>query len=100
MPPPQAPSSDLPGTPSEPVHHRLDVRGLLCPVPVLRTASRVRALGPGALLEVVGDDPLMRLDLAAWCNREGHEVVTMEAEGEGGRVRCVLRVGAGAAVGK
>ena len=79
---------------------RLDVRGTLCPVPVLRTARRVRGLAPGALLEVLGDDPLMRLDLAAWCAREGHEVVTMEAGGQGGRVRCVLRVGAGVAGGK
>ena len=38
--------------------HRLDVTGLLCPLPVLRTASRVRRLPAGALLEVVGDDPL------------------------------------------
>jgi tRNA 2-thiouridine synthesizing protein A len=71
---------------------RLDVRGLLCPVPVLRTAARVRHLPAGALLEVVGDDPLMRLDLAAWCAREGHAVLAMEQE-EGGVVRCLLRVG-------
>ncbi len=70
---------------------RLDVTGTLCPVPVLRTARRVRRLPPGALLEVVGDDPLMRLDIAAWCAKEGHEVVAMEEVG--GRVRCVLRVG-------
>jgi len=70
---------------------RLDVTGTLCPVPVLRTARRVRRLPPGALLEVVGDDPLMRLDLAAWCAKEGHEVVAMEEMA--GRVRCVLRVG-------
>ena len=76
---------------------RLDVTGTLCPVPVLRTARRVRRLAPGALLEVVGDDPLMRLDLAAWCAREGHEVVEMAVEG--GVVRCLLRVGTGPAAG-
>jgi tRNA 2-thiouridine synthesizing protein A len=73
---------------------RLDVTGTLCPVPVLRTARRVRRLSPGALLEVVGDDPLMRLDLAAWCAKEGHEVVAMEEAG--GAIRCVLRVGGSA----
>ena len=77
--------------PASPAPERLDVTGTLCPVPVLRTARRVRRLRPGALLEVVGDDPLMRLDLAAWCAKEGHEVVAMEEAG--GRVRCVLRVG-------
>jgi tRNA 2-thiouridine synthesizing protein A len=71
---------------------RLDVTGTLCPVPVLRTARAVARLPAGALLEVIGSDPLMRLDLAAWCAREGHEVVTMEASGA--RVRCLLRVAA------
>ena len=80
-------------SPEPPALERLDVTGTLCPVPVLRTARRVRRLQRGALLEVLGDDPLMRLDLAAWCAKEGHEVVTMEEVG--GRVRCVLRVGDG-----
>lgn len=82
-----------PESPASPTPERLDVTGTLCPVPVLRTARRVRRLKPGALLEVIGDDPLMRLDLAAWCAKEGHEVVTMEEAA--GRVRCVLRVGGG-----
>jgi tRNA 2-thiouridine synthesizing protein A len=72
---------------------QLDVTGTLCPVPVLRAARRVRRLPAGALLEVVGDDPLMRLDLAAWCAREGHEVLSMVEEGP--RIHCLLRVGAG-----
>ena len=77
---------------SDPV---LDVRGLLCPVPVLRTAARVATLAPGAILRVVGDDPLLRVDLAAWCAREGHELLAADAEG--GEVRCRLRVGGPAA---
>jgi len=70
---------------------RLDVRGLLCPLPVLRAAARVAALGRGAVLEVLADDPLFRLDVEAWCAREGHELVAVE-ESPGG-VRCLLRVG-------
>jgi tRNA 2-thiouridine synthesizing protein A len=70
---------------------RLDVTGTLCPIPVQRTANRVRRLAAGTLLEVIGDDPLMRLDLAAWCAKERHELLVMEAEA-GGRIRCLLRV--------
>jgi TusA-related sulfurtransferase len=81
----------MPVAPGADVPQRLDVTGTLCPVPVLRTERRVRRLAPGALLEVVGDDPLMRLDLAAWCAREGHQVLAMEERD--GRVRCLLRVG-------
>jgi tRNA 2-thiouridine synthesizing protein A len=71
---------------------RLDVLGLLCPVPVLRSARVAPRKAPGALLEVIGDDPLMRLDMAAWCAREGHELLALESEG--GRIRCLLRIGA------
>ena len=31
----------------------LDARGLLCPLPVIRTQDRIRHLAPGALLEVI-----------------------------------------------
>ena len=72
---------------------RLDVTGTLGPVPVLRSERAVRRMAPGELLEVIGDDPLMRLDMAAWCAREGHELLELAADG--GRVRCLLRVGPG-----
>lgn len=80
----------MPDTP-----RRLDVTGTLCPVPVLRSARAARRMAAGELLEVVGDDPLMRLDMAAWCAREGHELLELTADGE--RVRCLLRVGSGPA---
>ena len=70
---------------------RLDVRGLLCPLPVLRAARRIAALAAGELLEVVGDDPLMRLDIAAWCAREGHELLSLEERGS--ELRCLVRKG-------
>ena len=73
------------------MRERLDVRGLLCPLPVLRTAARVAVLGPGGLLEVLADDPLFRLDVEAWCAREGHELVGLEESD--GQVRCLLRIG-------
>lgn len=72
---------------------RLDVTGTLCPVPVLRSERAVRRMAPGELLEVIGDDPLMRIDMTAWCAREGHEL--LELATEEGRVRCLLRVGPG-----
>jgi tRNA 2-thiouridine synthesizing protein A len=72
---------------------RLDVLGLLCPVPVLRSERVARRMAPGELLEVIGDDPLMRLDITAWCAREGHELLALESEG--GRIRCLLRIGPG-----
>ena len=50
----------------------LDARGLRCPLPVLRTRERLKALALGARLDVLADDPLARLDMQAFCAREGH----------------------------
>ncbi len=41
----------------------LDLRGLKCPLPVLRTRKALRALGPGAVLVVRCTDPLAAIDI-------------------------------------
>ena len=53
----------------------LDARGLRCPVPVLRARERLSGLPSGATLELIGDDPLLTLDVPAFCAQEGHELV-------------------------
>lgn len=55
--------------------HRLDTRGLLCPMPVIRTQQRVAALAPGEILEVLATDPGVLHDIPAWCRVHGHEVL-------------------------
>ena len=55
--------------------HHLDVRNLLCPMPVIRTQNRVADLAPGDELEVLCTDPGALTDIPAWCRIEGHTVV-------------------------
>jgi tRNA 2-thiouridine synthesizing protein A len=43
----------------------LDVRGLRCPLPLLRARALVGELGPGDALEVLATDPEAPIDLAA-----------------------------------
>lgn len=59
----------------------LDARGLLCPLPVIRTQDRIRQLPAGSLLEVLASDAGALHDIPAWCRIHGHtleEVVTVE----------------------
>jgi tRNA 2-thiouridine synthesizing protein A len=70
---------------------RLDTSGMLCPVPLLLTARRVRGMQTGARLEVVGDDPAMAQDLRDWCQEAGHRLVELD-EGVEGRVRALIEV--------
>lgn len=70
----------------------LDARGLRCPVPVSLTRRRLEILPAGAALEVWGDDPLFRIDMQAFCAREGHDYLG-EREAEGGGWRLLVRKG-------
>jgi len=55
--------------------HQLDARGLLCPMPVIRTQQRVATLAPGDELEILATDPGVLHDIPAWCRVHGHELL-------------------------
>ncbi len=59
----------------------LDCVGLYCPIPIVKTAERIKQLKQGEVLEVVADDKGIKLDMPAWCQSTGHEFVGMEEEG-------------------
>jgi len=56
-----------------PADDSLDTTGLYCPIPVVKTAERVKALTVGQVLEVISDDGGIEADLPAWCAGYGHE---------------------------
>jgi len=59
---------------------RLDARGLLCPLPVLKARKRLAGLAPGAVLRVEADDPAARVDIPHFCAEQGHALLaTAEA---------------------
>ena len=68
----------------------LDARNLLCPMPVIRTQDRVKALNTGDILEVQCTDPGALNDIPAWCRVHGHEVMATNEDDEG--VVVILRV--------
>ena len=53
----------------------LDLRGLNCPLPILRARKALRGLPAGAALEVFADDPLSPVDFAAYCEASGDRLV-------------------------
>jgi TusA-related sulfurtransferase len=59
----------------------LDCLGLYCPLPIVKTAEKIKQLKPGETLEVVSDDKGIKLDMPAWCRATGHEFLGMEEEG-------------------
>lgn len=69
----------------------LDVRRLLCPMPVIRTQDRVQSLKPGDMLKVICTDPGALHDIPAWCRMNGHRV--LESETQGREIVICLEVG-------
>lgn len=59
----------------------LDARGLLCPLPVIRTQDRARNLQIGDRLEVTGTDPGILHDIPAWARVHGHRVLEQHKAG-------------------
>jgi tRNA 2-thiouridine synthesizing protein A len=69
---------------------QLDARGLLCPIPVIRTQDAVRTLAAGDVLEVIATDPGVLHDIPTWCRVHGHELLATSEENNEIRIR--LRV--------
>ena len=68
----------------------LDLKGLSCPLPVLRANKAVKRMNPGDLLEVFVTDADAPKDFEAYCEAAGHELV--ECREEGGFTALVLRL--------
>jgi tRNA 2-thiouridine synthesizing protein A len=70
----------------------LDARGLPCPQPVLRLRAALRDLPQGAQVRLLTSDALADVDVAAFCLRAGHELVS--AQGAAEDRRFLIRKGA------
>lgn len=66
---------------SQAIAKTLDLKGLSCPLPIVKTAQAVKELAPGDLIEALATDPGSVADFAAWCKTTGHELVEQTTEG-------------------
>lgn len=73
------------------VAQRLDLSGLLCPLPVYKTSVALKSLDTGDVIEVITTDPGSLEDFPALARQTGHELVS--AEDRGSTQRFLLRKG-------
>jgi tRNA 2-thiouridine synthesizing protein A len=66
-----------------------DLKGLNCPLPVLKARKRLSGMRPGAELWLETTDPLAALDIPAFCNETGH--LLMETQSSDGGHRFLVR---------
>jgi tRNA 2-thiouridine synthesizing protein A len=55
-----------------------DLRGLKCPLPVLKTRRRMAEMKPGDELIVETTDPLAGIDIPHFCREDGHLLLAQE----------------------
>lgn len=56
-----------------------DLKGLNCPLPVLKARKRLMDMQPGGLLWLETTDPLAVIDIPAFCSQSGHRLVETAA---------------------
>ena len=60
----------------------LDCYGLLCPMPIIQAAKKVKAMKSGEVLEILSTDAGIREDMPAWCRTTGQEFLGLKEDGE------------------
>lgn len=60
----------------------LDLKGLLCPMPVVKLQVAVKKLAPGAVIEGVATDPGVMADIPAWARSTGNELLSITQVGK------------------
>jgi tRNA 2-thiouridine synthesizing protein A len=55
-----------------------DLRGLNCPMPVLKTRKRLSQMQPGEVLTVETTDTLAVIDIPHFCQQYGHRLISAE----------------------
>ncbi len=60
----------------------LDCFGLMCPMPIIKTAQAFKKMKIGQVLEIVATDKGIKQDMPAWCKATGNECLAFEDKGE------------------
>lgn len=60
----------------------LDLKGLVCPIPVVKIAGAIRRIEVGQVIEAEATDPGVMADIPAWCRSTGNELLNIDREGK------------------
>jgi tRNA 2-thiouridine synthesizing protein A len=61
----------------------LDLKGLPCPMPVVKVSKGIKEVDIDQVVEAVTTDPGSLTDFPAWARTSGHEIIdTVQTDGE------------------
>jgi len=59
----------------------IDVRGLKCPLPVLKAERRMRDFSAGTHFILLATDPMAAIDVPHFCGENGHRLIATHRDG-------------------
>ena len=59
----------------------LDLKGLLCPLPMVKVSQNITNVPVGGVIRAVATDPGAMADIPAWAQSTGNEVLSAEKDG-------------------
>lgn len=60
----------------------LDLKGLACPMPVVKMSKGIKEVEIGQVVEAITTDPGSLTDFPAWANTSGNEILKTDQEGD------------------
>lgn len=60
----------------------LDLKGLLCPLPMVKVSQNINNVPVDGVIRAVATDPGAMADIPAWAASTGHEVLSAGKEGD------------------
>ena len=57
---------------------KLEARGLFCPEPIFKTSIELAKIQVGETLLVLADDPMVEIDMKAYCHKSGYDILDMK----------------------
>jgi tRNA 2-thiouridine synthesizing protein A len=60
----------------------LDLKGLLCPLPMVKVSQSIDGVPVGGIIRAVATDPGSLADIPAWAKSTGNEILSGGKEGD------------------
>jgi TusA-related sulfurtransferase len=60
----------------------LDLKGLACPMPVVKMSKGIKEVEVGQIVEAQTTDPGSLTDFPAWAKTAGHEIIKTDQDGD------------------
>ena len=59
----------------------LNCKGMVCPLPIVKTQQKVREMKPGQTIEIVADCSTFPNDIKEWCQKTNHPLISINTVG-------------------